>query len=276
MTATFVAGTTWTLDNVWRGVLDTVPADHAEGATGYVLPGSFAGGAIGSRVLVHGTSYESHDAGRGGTTWTPADESPVDTLTATSRVRRPYPVDALLVNGFAVPGRAVRRRRDDDVGQARPHQGTITRPDAATETPEAGTAYHAVGYKGTGPLDGGTQVTLQAGITSGTTRYPLGAVGHGALEVGVDSALAVTLPDGTTPTLTAWQVPTLEVVAPRHRNLIINGKFDDGTNNWTTSGGTASAGSGAGSLGGGGTMITAASGTTTLTSLPGHPDPGLG
>ena len=264
-TATFVSGTTWTLDNVWRGVLDTVPADHAEGATGYVLPGSFAGGAIGSRVLVHGTSYEATTLAAAGTTWTPAAESPVDTLTATSRVRRPYPVDNLTVNGSQSPAAL----SDDGVtmtwAKRDRTKGTITRPDAATETPEAGTAYHAVGYKGTGPLDGGTQVTLQAGITSGTTRYPLGAVGHGALEVGVDSALAVTLPDGTTPTLTAWQVPTLEVVAPRHRNLIINGKFDDGTNNWTTSGGTASAGSGAGSLGGGGTMMTAAASTTTLT-----------
>jgi len=264
-TATFVSGATWTLDNVWRGVLDTVPADHAEGATGYVLPGSFAGGAMGSRVLVHGTSYEATTLAAAGTTWTPADESPVDTLTATSRVRRPYPVDNLTVNGSQSPAAL----SDDGVtmtwAKRDRTKGTITRPDAATETPEVGTAYHAVGYKGDGPLDGGTQVTLQTSIASGTTRYPLGAVGHGALEVGVDSALAVTLPDGTTPTLTAWQVPTLEVVAPRHRNLLINGKFDDASNNWTITAGTASTGSGAGSLGGGGTMITAASATTTLT-----------
>lgn len=264
-TATFVSGSTWTLDNVWRGVLDTVPADHAEGTAGYVLGGPAGSVPMGSTVLVHGTSYEARTLAAAGSTWTPAAESPTDALVATSRVRRPYPVDNLTVNGSQSPAEL----SDDGVtmtwAKRDRTKGTITRPDTATETPEAGTAYHAVGYKGTGPLDGGTQVTLQAGIASGTTRYPLGAVGHGTLEVGVDSALAVTLPDGTTPTLTAWQVPTLEVVAPRHRNLIINGKFDDGTNNWTTSGGTASAGSGAGSLGGGGTMITAAASTTTLT-----------
>ena len=127
-TATFVSGTTWTLDNVWRGVLDTVPADHAEGATGYVLPGSFAGGAIGSRVLVHGTSYEATTLAAAGTTWTPADESPVDTLTATSRVRRPYPVDALLVNGSQSPAAL----SDDGVtmtwAKRDRTKGTITRP----------------------------------------------------------------------------------------------------------------------------------------------------
>ena len=264
-TATFVSGTTWTLDNVWRGVLDTVPADHAEGATGYVLPGSYAGGAIGSKVLVHGTSYEATTLAAAGTSWTPAAESPIDTLTARSRVRLPYPVDNLTVNGSQSPATLT----DDGVSMTWAKRdrtkGTITRGDAATETPEAGTAYHAVAYKGDGPLDGGTQVVLQTGITSGTTRYPLGKAGHGALEVGVESALAVTLPDGTTPTLTAWQVPTLQVIAPRHRNLLINGKFDDASNNWTISAGTASTGSGAGSLGGGGTMITAAAATTTLT-----------
>ena len=264
-TATFVSGATWTLDNVWRGVLDTVPADHAEGTAGYVLAAPAASVPMGSTVLVHGTGYEARTLAAAGTNWTPADESPVDTLTATSRVRRPYPVDNLTVNGSQSPAAL----SDDGVtmtwAKRDRTKGTITRPDAATETPEAGTAYHAVGYKGIGPLAGGTKVTLQAGIASGTTRYPLGAVGHGTLEVGVDSALAVTLPDGTTPTLTAWQVPTLEVVAPRHRNLLINGKFDDASNNWTITAGTASTGSGAGSLGGGGTMITAASATTTLT-----------
>ena len=264
-TATFVSGTTWTLDNVWRGVLDTVPADHAEGTTGYVLPGSYAGGAIGSKVLVHGASYEATTLAAAGTSWTPAAESPVDTLTARSRVRLPYPVDNLTVNGSQSPATLT----DDGVSMTWAKRdrtkGTITRPDAATETPEAGTAYHAVAYKGDGPLDGGTQVVLQTGITSGTTRYPLGKAGHGALEVGVESALAVAMPDGTSPTLNAWQVPTLQVTAPRHRNLLINGKFDDASNNWTISAGSASTGSGAGSLGGGGTMITAASGTTTLT-----------
>jgi len=171
-TATFVSGATWTLDNVWRGVLDTVPADHAEGTAGYVLAAPAASVPMGSTVLVHGTSYEARTLAAAGTTWTPADESPVDTLTATSRVRRPYPVDNLTVNGSQSPAAL----SDDGVtmtfAKRDRTKGTITRPDAATETPEAGTAYHAVGYKGDGPLDGGTQVTLQAGIASGTTRYP--------------------------------------------------------------------------------------------------------
>lgn len=257
--ATFVSGTTWTLDNVWRGVLDTVPADHLDGDPGYSWPLPVGNVPMGSSVLVHGVEYEAVTRGVAQSGTTPASESPADTFTARSRVRRPYPVDSLLVLGSQAPATL----KDDGVTLAYARRDrlelAIARPDAADETPEAGTTYNAVAIKG------GTATTLATGITSGSTVYPLGAAGHGLLEVGVDSALVVALPDGSTPTLGAWQVPTIEVDAPASRNLVVNGLFSNGTSNWTVTVGSASAGSGSGSLGGGGTMVTPAGSVATLT-----------
>lgn len=262
--ASFVSGTTWTLDNIWRGVLDTVPADHLDGALGYALPVAAGNMPMGSSVLVHGVEYEAVTRGVAQNGTTPAGESPADTITARSRARLPYPVDSLLVLGSQTPATLT----DDGVSMTYARRDrlelAITRPDAADEAPEAGATYNAVAIK-----DGVTTV-LATGITSGPaffpTYYPLGAAGHGVLEVGVDSALAVALPDGSTPTLGAWQVPTISVNAPASRNLIVNGMFDNASNNWTVTVGAVSAGmGGTESLGGGGTRAAPTAGSATLT-----------
>lgn len=247
----------YTLGNVWRGVLDTVPSDIASGAVGYVLP-SAGTSAMGTRVLTHASDHEMVTLAAAGNGWTAADDSPRDAITVRSRVRLPYPVDALLVNGSQSPAQLVDDGATLQFATRARLAASITRPDAAAETPEAGTSYVAVAIKD------GARTDIATGITSsGSTTYHLGGAGHGLLEVGVDSSAAVILPDGSTPTLGAWQVPTVQLDAPYFRNLVINGNFATSAN-WTVTAGSAVFGAGTGSLGGGGTMVTTSSAQLAL------------
>lgn len=260
-TVTALGGGAYTLGNVWRGVLDTSPHDHLEGAIGYVLPGVAGASALGARIHEHGATVEARTYTSTASGWTSEADSPADEIEIRSRVRLPYPPDRLLLNGSQTPatlgldeGVAVGFRQRDRLA------GAIVRPDAASETPEAGTGYLLVGRK-----DGGEMVSLAAGVTgTASTVYHLGALGHGEpVEVGATGILAVTLPSGTTSQLTSWDPPYLEIDAPHHRNLIVNGTFADGANGWTVTVGTATTATAG--LGGGGSYLTAATNQATVT-----------
>lgn len=265
-TVTDAGGGDWVLGNVWRGVLDTVPATHAEGARGYFLPGGYAGGAIGGLVHVHGSSLVTHTQAAAGSTWTPSDDSPEDSFTARSRTMLSYPPSDLKLSGSRVPANVT----EGGVGvsyMARDRlKGTITRPDASAETLEGGTVYDAVAVKGAAVAPGG-ETTLALGHTSSSSiEVHLGAAGHGLLDVGARARRATTLPDGTSPSLVNWQTPLLSVQAHHWRELLINPRFTSGLNGWTTVSGTPSIVTNGTGLGAGGSYVTggAAAGITEI------------
>lgn len=255
----------YTLGNVWPAVADTVPALHAVGTVGYKLPGTEAVGALGSGVFPHGTTIETLTAAAYGSNWTPDEVNPADTIVARSRGLLPYPGAKLLVNASAAPAAL-----GDDEGVTIDWRdrlrttATLTRQDASDETMEVGVTFDAVGYKDAHPLAGGTQVALRVGLSSHTEKVALGGAGHGALEVGIDARKVVSLPDGSTPTLGGWQVPTLPITAHHYRNLLLNPRFADGTGaGWTWTTGTPAVGT-TSALGGAGSYITGNAGTPLL------------
>lgn len=272
-TATDDGGGNWTLSNVWRGVLDTVPADHVTGTIGYVLPGRFGISAMGSNVLTHGTTYSAVTLSAVGSSWTPDAAAPTDDLLVTSRTLRPYAPDAVEVNASQQPA-ALTEEGVTIEGTARDRlRGAITRPDAGAEAIEAGTTYAAVAFaEGENPLDGGVKTTLDVGyddasIALGVGPFGLGAAGHGAIEVGLEGRRTVTLPDATSAALTSWQPATVPIVAHHYRNLLINPRFAVSGQAWTFTTGTPSYTSGSAGLGGGGTYL-----TTTSATLDGYQD----
>lgn len=257
---TNLGGGDYLLTNVWPAVLDTAPALHAVGDPGYVLPGPQGLGALGSGVFRHGATIDTLTAAAAGSSWTPAEVNPADTIVARSRNLLPYPPAKLLVAGSATPAALT-----DDEGVTLDWRdrsriaGTITRPDAADETTEAGVTFDAVAYKGAG-----AQVSLVVGHSSHTLKVALGAAGHGLLEVGVDARKVVTLPDATTPILGGWQVPTLELLAHHYRNLLLNPRFAEAaTIGWTWTVGTPAT-STTNALGGAGSYVTTAAAVANL------------
>jgi hypothetical protein len=263
-TVTDLGGGDWLLGNVWRGVLDTAPAAHAEGDQGYLLPGSYAGGAIGTLGLVHGADVEAHTQAAAGSTWTPSEDSPEDAFEARSRTLLSYPGSDLKLGGSKTPAAVEEGGIQIELKARDRLKTTITRPDVAAETPEGGTTYDAVAVKGAA-VTPGSEVLLAAGhASSSTVQVPLGAAGHGLLDVGARAKRTVSLPDGTTPALYNWQTPLLAVTAKHWRNLLINPRFTDGLTGWTTESGTATTSS-TGALGNSGSFLTgAAAGGTAV------------
>lgn len=264
--ATDLGGGVWRLNNVWRGILDTVPADHLEGAQGYVLPGRFLAGGMGRRVYTHGTSITAYTQGAAGSSVVPVEDSPEDTFTARSRTLLPYPGADLTVNGTKAPvpleegGVTLTWRTRDRL------KATITRGNGASETVESLTTYDAVAVKGD-PVTSGSEVSLASGVTtSSTTQHPLGAAGHGALQVGVRTRrTGVALSDGTTPLggVFNWQTPLLDLQAHHWRNLLLNPRFASGVglSYWDAVTGVATTNN-SGGLGNNSFYVTGQSGTT--------------
>jgi hypothetical protein len=261
-----LGGGVYRLLNVWRGLLDTVPATHAVGAQGFVLPGSYLAAGMGRRVYTHGTAITAYTQGAAGSSVVPVEDSPEDTFTARSRSLLPYPGSDLLVNGTKAPvaleegGVTLQWNTRDRL------KTTITRGNASAETPEANTTYDAVAVKGD-PVTPGSEVSLASGVTtSSTTQHPLGAAGHGALQVGVRTKrTGVALSDGTTPIggVFNWQTPLLDIQAHHWRNLLLNPRFASGLglNHWDAVTGVATT-SNSGGLGNNSFYVTGQSGTT--------------
>lgn len=264
--ATDLGGGVWRLNNVWRGILDTVPADHLEGAQGYVLPGRFLAGGMGRRVYTHGTSITAYTQGAAGSSVVPVEDSPEDTFTARSRTLLPYPGADLTVNGTRAPvpleegGVTLTWRTRDRL------RATIARGNAAAETVESLTTYDAVAIKGAPVTPGSETLLAQDVATSSTTQHPVGAAGHGALQVGVRTRrTGVALSDGSSPLggVFNWQTPLLDLQAPHWRNLLINPRFASGVGlaNWDTVSGVPTTNN-SGGLGNNSFYVTGQSGTT--------------
>ena len=253
-----LGGGTYQLQNVWRGLLDTVPADHAGGAAGYVLPGAAGVSALGKVRLRHGATVATHTPAAAGSTWTPSAFSPADTFTARSRVLLPARVADVKLNGSRTPAALEEDGVAFQWGDRNATTPTIVRGDDADEDGQAGQITHAVGYK-----DGGPQVLIAYDHSDHAVKLGTGIVGHGLLELGVDTTRPVDLPDGTTPSLGGWQVPTVQIQAHHWRQLLINPSFGSGSTGWTVidAGGTVASGSAG--LGGAGSYLTGATGLVT-------------
>ena len=143
---TSLGGNLYQLEDVWRGVLDTVAADHVEGEAGYFLPGAAGTSAIGAGVFAHGDAV--HVVGEAATsTWTPTDASPSVDLTARSRTRLPYPGTNLLVNGSQTPAQLVEEGVTLDWRDRLRTAAAIVRQDAADETLPAGQTFDGLAQR---------------------------------------------------------------------------------------------------------------------------------
>lgn len=251
------------LQNVWRGLLDTVPRDWPGGTFGAVLDGEAGADGLGALRIRYGAVVATHMPAGAGSSWTPAADSPVDGFTARSRTLLPVRAMGLEINGSTMPAALEEEGVVLAWADRNKTTATITRGDAADEAVESGQTYDAVAYKTTVADPDPAQVVLVAGLSSHTQVVGLGKVGHGPIEVGIDTKRAVPLPDGTTPTLRGWQVPLLELTAHHWRNLLINPRFADGDDSWdiVDAGGTVA--TGASGLGGGGSYLTGATGVVT-------------
>lgn len=232
-------GGSFTLENVWRGLLDTVPRDWPAGTYGAVLPGSSGTSALGRKVFPYDIDVITHMPAAAGSTWTPNAYSPEDELTSRSRVLLPARGTNLLLNSSRTPSMLTEGGVTFSWLDRNATSGVVIRGDDIVESFEAGQTYDAVGYKG--HPDDATQVVIASGHTSHTTQLGVGIVGHGTLDLGVDTKRSITLPDGTTAAgARGWAVPTFEIECPTWRNHLLNGRFAGsgagGTTSWTTSG----------------------------------------
>jgi hypothetical protein len=221
------------LNNVWRGLLDTVPADHAIGARLYLLDTD----AIGRRAWpddFHARvsaipSYKIY-AGSDG-----VDGS--DDLEIAGRASRELPAADLRIRGYDLDGTA----RSPAATQTYPLLGDfvaasrleaavdvaarartlehpyVVRGDDATSYPAAaGTTWALYGQK-----HGEDEVAITgygALATPNATAALLGEVGHGDIDI----ILHTVGPDGRR----GWQSPRARVIAPTWRDLLANGSAD--------------------------------------------------
>lgn len=234
---------TFQLNNVWRGLLDTAPADHAGGATLYFLarvPYGVNPPRLSNSIFSVGDApvirlMPKNSLGDG---LSPATDQPSDALTIRGRTLLPYPVADLKIgahNGSTSKAPAALTVDGIDLAwRTRDRLKTIiTRGDAAAETMESGSTIDLRARKtGLAPL---SEVNVVTGLSAATVSYagmPLGRAGHGTIYVAPRSQNA----NGRT-----WQDPSLTISAPHWRNLLPNGDFSDAAmTGWTTVTGTPS------------------------------------
>lgn len=252
-------GGVYTLGEVWRGLLDTAPADHAVGERVYFL------GAINATT----GEVQNLDTERLGTTARAIDDvltvslrtlgdlehedvAPwLDTVTVGLRALKPLPVADLKLDGSKTPAALTEEGTDVTWRRRLRTSQTIVRGDTADQTPGESTTYSIHATRGDGLVVDAEIVTgVDAALYSDA---PLGVAGYGAIEVSVRSHRTVTLPDGSSEGLASHQDPSLVIEAPEWRNQIINPRGAGGvTTGWTLSGTGEITAQTSGALGGAG------------------------
>lgn len=173
---------TFTISGIMRGVMDTVPADHAAGATAWF----FTEGAGLAKTIPYAadTTVEAKLLPENNFGTFPITSASYITLTTNSRFARPYPPGDLCMQSLGYGARYTkvyggitltwksRNRLTQTAG------ATLIKQDAGDITPEAGTTYTAK------VLLNGTLARTVTGISSETWTYT------GAMRVADD-------PDGT-------------------------------------------------------------------------------
>lgn len=185
---------------ILRGLLDTVPADHAEGAAvwffgegaAYVQPGQYAADVTIGAKAIPANIYGSAD---------PASVTQVNLATA-SRAQSPYPPGDVLVNGVWVPASTLGDVLVTWADRHRVNQGqNIVRQDDPSWTGGVEGNYHIVVTMGGLPFADlpGQSGNSYAGITL-AARLGVAASGPVVFQITpVNGALV-----GKTRTLTFW------------------------------------------------------------------------
>lgn len=227
---TYLGGGQFRLNNVWRGLLDTAPDDHAAGDFIFFLDYP----RVGTRAWVGGDLVETQPI------TVPVElgdfDPPTDLLAFSGasfavqpRLNRPYRGADLNAKALelcrgtaglpAVSGMSktiadydgsliLAWRQRDNTG------GPIVRGDDATPYSLPSGTWRVSARKGSSPT-----VTLRSGIANAAISAEdilIGKVGHGAIDVRVDSVLPF---NGGS----SWQAGRVRVDAHRARNLLCNG-----------------------------------------------------
>ena len=174
---------TFTLNNVWRGVLDTSPRTHAAlsqvffvGESGLEILGTtaFDGNETVRARYITDTVFRRLD---------PTLATPID-LALTSRAIKPYPPDLLTIDGIANPSQVFAPELPLTWARRDRQNAIIVRPNVADETPQDDTMDTVpTGYIARHRLDGGvfTETDLGNATTSGNVNF--GGFGNVDLEI---------------------------------------------------------------------------------------------
>lgn len=234
---TDLGGGVYRLNNVWRGLLDTTPRDHAVGTRVWFVsqqgwtPGHDAN-RVGSSAFLSGDIVSSKMVPRGTFAHLGPDQVDAVQFSITKRTTRPYPAADFKLNSSkaitvldkeGMRGEWKRRNFDST---------TIVRGDSADES-VALEFHRAYAQK-----VGGAEVALAAQVNgTGQVYYHLGKNGHGAIDVKLRTERGA---------VTSWMDSVIRVNAPTWRNLLLNPDFDGGqggdgssnTANWIAEAGT--------------------------------------
>lgn len=245
LTATDLGGGAWRLDDVYRGLLDTTPKDHAAGVPIFVLdtvpvehPDSICG-KLGSREMVLDDVLDGKIVGERNGIHGPIDDTPAVEVTIRGRTWLPYPVADLEIDGEKLlptpwedEGRTLTWRRRDRL------RATILPGDAVDEVPAEATTYAIYAQKGDE-----TEQLIATGIAD-VEKFIVAAApaGHGAITLGVRSEREVDLGGGLSLTYESWQDATITSTFKSWRNVLLNTSYSvDGASSlsgWTTVSGT--------------------------------------
>ena len=237
------------LNGVWRGLLDTVPQDHAVGARLWffeifdldqstLVPidysrlgqGLFPSGSVCTRMLA-----------RGNTALSSATDARIVQRSVTGRSGRPHPANDLLLDGVRLFGDVTEsqgtltwRRRQFD-------QGEIYRGDDPDDRDDMTTYEVRAKTTGDGAFNQeGPSVVLATGIDDDKQLvHWAGEIGHGDAQVEVVSQRPQTIFNPAI--LDSDSSPFVRMHMSRFRNLIRNHSFKDdagGGAGWTVSSGT--------------------------------------
>jgi hypothetical protein len=225
---TDIGGGVTRLNNVWRGLLDTVPVDHAIGELVYFLPpdaltlwpaGLFPfaiGTVVAVKLIPRRGIIEINEAS--------AEE---DLITITERIKRPYPGANFKAAASNAAITSLEEEGLDLTWLTRDlDKATVTRGDTAAEVVPADVKYFPVVSKPTF-----ADVTVAAGniVTNPVSSSPIALASasrgrHGQFDLKmrtIDENSGFTALDDTF----SWQDPRIPVFAHRWRNLLVNGRF---------------------------------------------------
>lgn len=229
--ATYVSDTDgvvrFTLDNVWRGVLDTAAIDHPAGVRFMFLSTD----AIG-RWKFDPASISSLDVSviPSGSGLIGSGDDPVDTVDIGGRASRPYPAVDVSLYGPELEGTlgSPAELSPSELKRVTHFSGaaelwaagrsrltaSVLRPTLIGEPLEAGTTFDVVAQRANVNEAADAEVVLQTGLTTAeASGILLGAAGHGEIDVKFRS-----LRSG----LASYTDPTVRATAPRWRNLLRN------------------------------------------------------
>lgn len=229
---TDIGGGVTRLNNVWRGILDTVPVDHAVGELVYVIPpdtltlwpdGIFPfelGASVGARLIPR-LNLNSIDP----------ELAEEDTIVITERTNRPYPGSRYRwraeTSGPAASDAAITSLEEEGLDltfntRAMTTQ-SVVRGDSAAETVPADTKYFPVVSK-----TGYSDVQSSAGYSAGSPIVQVSTSRGGYGQFNLNMRTIDENAAGSSDDMFSWQDAVLPVFANRWRNLLINGRFEYG------------------------------------------------